>query len=329
MIFSIDDGQEDSFPLSYELLDECGPQARKRLFEDLIGVMIQLRRLHFDAGGSLQPNHQPAAAGSSEPAVVVDRPLTRNINTINTNGFRFAPPRAESVRDYIDTQHDVLRMVHDVPVPALDADEIAVQMYALDTMRARIGAPTARPLPERFTLSLDHLDDPCDIVVDGRFHLVAIASWKWVSTCPAALATPPRWILDDKVYRADFDTVAANMKRRTGRRKLKLDLPRNDWLFRGPADVLARAAHIFQSPKALADVFLRHIHPRLSDEAEAACEERWFDEDVQRMDDFNAWSELCEGYSDQLRAQGLDYWDPNPAQILSFLLETGQVGLET
>lgn len=303
MIFGLVEG----YRLSYSLLDHCSTQARKRLFEDLIRVMIQLRRLHFDAGGSLQPH---PLRGPSEP--VVSDPLTRNINTLKTHGFRFTPQRAESVRDYIATQYDVLQAIHDIPVPGRGADYIAIQTYGLDTMRERIGAPTSRPLPERFTLSLDHLE-PYDITVDGQLNLVAINTWKWASTLPAAFATPPRWILDNDAYRIDFDTVVANMKRRNGRGKLKLNLPKNDWLSRGANDILAHTAHVFQSPKAIVDVYGRDIHPQLSDETKEVCEERWFAAEIDRTPELFDWADTCTIYHEQLEKKGLESWDQDAA----------------
>jgi hypothetical protein len=268
--------------------------------------MIQLRRLQFDAGGSLQPH---PLQGPSE--LEISHPLTRNINTLGVNGFRWMPARAESVREYIAMQSDVLQAIHDLPVPGLDEDHISIQMYGLDTMRERIGAPTSQPLPERFTLSLGPLE-PYDIALGDNLNLIAINSWKWVSTLPAAFATPPRWILDSETYRADFDSVVFNMKRRTGTRKLKLNLPKNDWLSRRASDVLARTAHGFQSPDVTSTVFRDHIHPQVSNETETACEERWYNEDRERGVEYNEWTRICQEFHEQLQEDGLESFDLKP-----------------
>lgn len=268
-------------PLDIMKLSKSPPETQRRFFASLIAV---LRRLDFDAAGSLMPSGRLEGVSlpgwlrtlfsprvSRTKPVVVDA-ISIPVNELYIQGGRAVPPRLPSpptsTTQFIDAGFRLLRDTYLMPKQDLSENGARSEVFALYTLeleQMRLPQPHegCNAQPERFVLTHTDLRGP-NIMVDDVLRIQAVIDWEWAVTVPAAFIAPPSWLYFSKAMLDEFYSTLASLPLT---QEPSVALLQRQWL---PADGddshhKLHMAHIFESPYNLNDVFYDFIHPQLFD----------------------------------------------------------------
>lgn len=230
----------DGKPLTPEILRTADRSVRSQLFREIFGVFAQLRRLNFDAIGSLMP-------GRSE-----EKPLVSNLLTFAMNEIPGARlPTFSTAEEFMQSQFDMVRQHSALPTENLEESDARFELFAIYTLEKFFTVPDK---VNYAPFVLQHPDLRLqNIIVNDDLEVQAVIDWEFTHIVPLPLFVPPSWatghdpelLLLSALFQLELRDAAASNN--------ALDQLRHEW-YASKSNVF-HIAHIIRYPSDASTVF--------------------------------------------------------------------------
>lgn len=252
-------------PLDRNIYLNATEEQRRRLFQDLVKIMSELRRLEFPAAGSL------LAKAGDVCSPIVGSALSISANELQRygKGYGDAGPFSTATQ-YIAYRYRVLSETYQLPTADASLDSIMSELFASDSVSEQI-TKLLDPHWDHgpFVLAHQVLRHDNIIIDEDDFRIRGVEDWEFTGTVPRQLFTPPPWItghdcagIDEnkqELLRSHFYLqleAASRTHIHSARLKEDWDTQRDDTL---------AVAQILRRPSTLKHVYYKFIFSTLFD----------------------------------------------------------------
>lgn len=237
-------------------------EQRLGFYEDLIGILSELRRLEFSTAGSLLLNTDR----SSQPAVGGALSIPANELQRYRNGYAKAGPFS-TAKEFIGYQHQILSGTYNLPAANSTLESIMHERFALDKVSEQL-LDLSDSQWNQGPFILAHQDlRHSNVIVNEDFRMLGIIDWEFTGPIPLQLFTPPPWItghdLDgmDASQRSTLSSDFLTVPEKASKSSVNVARLKKDWGVQG--SVSLAIAQILRRPSCLEAVYYKFIFPTM------------------------------------------------------------------
>lgn len=293
--------------LTNRLLFESTVERRANFFSQLIEILVELRQTSFPALGSLMPGTDTGL------------PAVGDLQSIPLDELRRSVPPTTSVREYMESQLQIVSDTLAVPVADQAIDDMKLEAFAVHFMEKDL--INTGPDDEENGYPLYHSDlRLANIIVNDELQINGVIDWDDASTVPKQLFSPPPWIsgVDDQsimefqLLHAEFRgiLVAKSKTNSFCGEMLK------QWYgeTNGEPNKALYVAHIIRCPTELAEVVAR-LHKRLGLIGKLRTDiHAYYKSSIAVQEEVQKRAALCDEYTSYLKNRGL-YKEDRPLDL--------------